>query len=138
MISKYGEEFLPRRATKGSCGYDFKIPYDVTIQPGQTVIVDSGIQLEDGDLGEDYYLELVVRSSLGIKRALTLANTVGIIDSDYRDTIKIALTTTRDTPIIINCGERVMQGIIHKYYLFPNEIKPEAERTGGVGSTGRM
>lgn len=136
MISKFGDEYMPRRATVGSAGYDFYMPYDVTIHPGETVVVDSGIALEDGDLAMDEVMCLFPRSSLGIQFGLRLKNVTGIIDSDYRDTIKIALTT--DVECSIDCGQRVMQGIIFKFGLIPHEIPPKKARSGGLGSTGRV
>ena len=134
MISKFGEDFMPRRATPGSAGYDFYMPYDVTIHPGSTVVIDSGVSLEDGDLATNEVMCLFPRSSLGIQFGLRLKNTTGIIDSDYRDTIKIALTT--DVKCTIQPGQRVMQGIIFKFGLIPNEIAPTTSRVGGIGSTG--
>ena len=76
------------------------------------------------------------RSSLGIKYGLRLKNTIGVIDADYRDTIKIALTT--DETATLMYGEKVMQGVIVKFGLIPNEVKPDTKRSGGLGSTGRM
>lgn len=135
MKSNYGHDLLPRRATKYSAGYDFKMPYEVTIGAGQTVVIDSGISLEEGDLKFDEVMLLMPRSSLGIKYGVRLRNTIGVIDADYRDTIKIALVA--DSPVTLLRGEKVMQGIITKFGLIPQEIKPESERKGGLGSTGR-
>lgn len=136
MISIFGDEFMPRRATKGSAGYDFRMPEECTIDVGETVVVDSGIKLEEGDLGIDEVMLLFPRSSLGIKYGLKLKNSVGVIDSDYLGTIKIALIT--DKKLTLSKGEKVMQGVIVKFGLIPNEDKPITMRTGGVGSTGRM
>lgn len=136
MISTMGNNLMPRRATKHSAGYDFKMPCETTIEPGQTVVIDSGICLEEGDLNIDEVMLLLPRSSLGIKYGLRLKNTVGVIDADYRDTIKIALVTDKKLTLIR--GEKVMQGVIVKFGLIPQEIKPEAERKGGLGSTGKL
>ena len=135
MISK-NPELMPRRATEHSAGYDFRMPYEVTIGAGHTVVIDSGISLEEGDLGIDEVMLLMPRSSLGIRYGLRLKNTIGVIDADYRDTIKIALTT--DDPVTLAYGEKVMQGVIVKFGLIPNEVKPDTKRIGGLGSTGRM
>lgn len=135
MKSKYGHDLMPRRATKHSAGYDFKMPHELTIHPGQTVIVDSGISLDEGDLAQNAVMLLFPRSSLGIKYGLRLSNTTGVIDADYRDTIKIALETRKSVTLIR--GEKVMQGVIVRFDLLPQEIVPEAERKGGLGSTGR-
>ena len=135
MISK-NPNLMPKRATEHSAGYDFRMPYEVTIGAGQTVVIDSGVSLEEGDLGIDEVMLLMPRSSLGIKYGLRLKNTIGVIDADYRDTIKIALTT--DETVTLMYGEKIMQGVIVKFGLIPNEVKPDTKRSGGLGSTGRM
>ena len=71
---------MPRRATTGSAGYDFFTPVDVTLQPGETIKIPTGIRAE---MQEDWVLKLYPRSGLGFKYRLQLNNTVGIIDSDY-------------------------------------------------------
>lgn len=136
MISKYGPEFIPRRATPGSQAYDFFCPIEITIEAGQTVVFDTGVSLEPGDLYDDEAMNIIPRSSLGIKYGLRLKNSVALIDSDYHDTIKAALIT--DESYTIKRGERFMQGQIVKCGRIPNEIPPTQSRTGGFGSTGRF
>ncbi|MFR0942646.1 MAG: deoxyuridine 5'-triphosphate nucleotidohydrolase [Butyricicoccus sp.] len=71
---------LPRRATKGSAGYDFFAPESFTLVPHETILIPTGIRvmIEDG-----WVLSLYPRSGLGFRHRLQLDNTVGIIDSDY-------------------------------------------------------
>ena len=71
---------LPVRATAGSAGYDFFAPVEVTLQPGETVKIPTGIRVE---MEQDWVLKCYPRSGLGFKYRLQLNNTVGIIDSDY-------------------------------------------------------
>ena len=71
---------LPRRATSGSAGYDFFAPFDLTVHPGETVTVPTGVRVW---MEEGWVLKLYPRSGLGFKYRLQLNNTVGIIDSDY-------------------------------------------------------
>ena len=71
---------LPVRATAGSAGYDFFAPVKVTLQPGETVKIPTGIRVE---MEQDWVLKCYPRSGLGFKYRLQLNNTVGIIDSDY-------------------------------------------------------
>lgn len=134
--SNYDEIVLPKRATKGSAGYDFYSPVDVTIKPGELVKIPSGIRcfIEDG-----YVLDIFPRSSLGFKYQMCLANTVGIIDSDYYDAdneghIIVALVNRGNKDIVINKGDRFVQGIFLKYYLAEEE-EVNQQRTGGFGST---
>ena len=71
---------LPKRATKGSAGYDFYSPLSFNLQPGETIKIPTGIR---ATMREDYVLMVFPRSGLGFKFRLQLNNTVGIIDSDY-------------------------------------------------------
>ena len=71
---------LPKRATKGSAGYDFYSPIDFELNPGQTIKIPTGIRVR---IENGWVLGLYPRSGLGFKYRLQLNNTVGIIDSDY-------------------------------------------------------
>ena len=82
--SEYDNIIKPVRSTSGSAGYDFYYPYEtpVTIKPGESVVIKSGIKIFI-PLQSELYLKIVPRSSYGFKYGVMLANTVGIIDSDY-------------------------------------------------------
>lgn len=97
------------------------------------------------DLGKKWYQEseyvpsywammLLPRSGLGTKYGVRFVNTIGLIDMDYRDTIKATLVC--DRPVTIKRGERFMQGIIIPIAIMESEIKPKDKRWGGHGSTG--
>ena len=75
----YNKIKLPVRATAGSAGYDFFSPVDITLNPGETVKIPTGIRVE---MEQDWVLKCYPRSGLGFKYRLQLNNTVGIIDSD--------------------------------------------------------
>ena len=126
---------LPRRSTKHSAGYDFYLPHDIDIVAGEQVIVDTGIALEDGDLEHDEVMLLFPRSSLGMKYGFRFLNSVGVIDSDYRDTIKAGITVSKD--MHLKKGDRFMQGIIFSFCKMYKEMEPQNERVGGIGSTGQ-
>lgn len=135
---KQEDIIIPKRATKGSAGYDFYLPYDISIKAKESVTVDTGIRckIEDG-----YVLSLYPRSSLGFKYGLQLRNTVGIIDSDYYNAdnyghIKAKLINTSNEDITLEKGKAFMQGIFTKYYLAEEEEIKE-ERKGGFGSTNK-
>ncbi|MDE6047754.1 MAG: hypothetical protein K2F56_03900, partial [Anaeroplasmataceae bacterium] len=76
-IEIYNQLKLPKRATKGSAGYDFYAPFDITLNPGQTIKIPTGIRVS---MEPNYVLKLYPRSGLGFKYRLQLNNTVGIID----------------------------------------------------------
>lgn len=135
---KQEDIIIPKRATKGSAGYDFYLPYDISIKAKESVTIDTGVRckIEDG-----YVLSLYPRSSLGFKYGLQLRNTVGIIDSDYYNAdnyghIKAKLINTSNEDITLEKGKAFMQGIFTKYYLAEEEEIKE-ERKGGFGSTNK-
>lgn len=126
----------PRRSTKGSAGYDFHAPHDIPLTPGEWTDIDTGVRLTDDDIPEGVrcFLLLAPRSGLGVKYGVRFRNTVGIIDSDYRDNMRACMTS--DVPVTIRKGERFMQGVLVPYMTFQNEIEPTECRNGGHGSTG--
>jgi dUTP pyrophosphatase len=127
---------LPKRATKGSAGYDFFSPFAFSMEPGSTVKVPTGIRAE---MEEDWVLKLFPRSGLGFKYRLQLNNTVGIIDSDYfyadnEGHIFIKMTNCGDKPLVIEKGKAFAQGIFVEYGItFDDDCS--SLRTGGIGST---
>lgn len=127
------KKIKPRRSTRGSAGYDFFAPEDIEVPPKHKVMFDSGVVAE---LDEGTYMRLEDRSSLAFA-GIKLGNH-GIIDSDYRDTIKVLLENQNfgDRPYVIKKGERYMQGIIGPY-LTADDDDANVCRTGGIGSTGR-
>lgn len=125
----------PVRKTKGSCGYDIHCPANIVIDAGQWAFIDTGIRLEKGDIPEGYVGLIFPRSSMGVKYKLRLANTVGVIDSDYTmDTIKATFTV--DTDMVLMKNERLFQMVIVPFATIPDEETPTEERIGGIGSTG--
>lgn len=139
VVSHYKDSqvILPTRKTKYSAGYDISILEGATIEPGETHIFNTGIKAY---MQNDEYLTLHVRSSIGIKRGLILANVTGVIDADYYDNpdneghIIIALTNISNKTQEIKSGECVAQGIFQKYFVSTDDEATE-ERRGGIGST---
>ena len=129
---------LPKRATAGSAGYDFVSPVEVTVEPGETALIPTGIRAEMDPGG---VLLLFPRSSLGFKYSLRLANTVGVIDSDYafaknEGHIMVKLRNPLSVPVTIGRGDRFCQGIFLPYGT-AEEDEVTAGRVGGFGSTDR-
>ena len=129
---------LPKRATRGSAGYDFVSPLEVTVPAGGTALIPTGIRAE---MEPGWVLMLFPRSSLGFRHMLRLANTVGVIDSDYafaknEGHIMVKLRNPLDTPVTIGRGERFCQGVFLPYGTAEEE-EDFAERSGGMGSTGK-
>ena len=129
---------LPRRATAGSAGYDFFAPYDITLAPGETVKIPTGIRalIENG-----WVLKIYPRSGLGFKFRLQLDNTVGIIDSDYSQSDNeghIFIMVTNDSKegkiVEIPTGTGFAQGIFLEYGITVDD-SANGVRNGGFGST---
>ena len=134
----YNELQLPKRATVGSAGYDFFAPFDITLEPGQTVKIPTGIRakMEDG-----WVLKLYPRSGLGFKFRLQLNNTVGIIDSDYYYSsneghifAKITNDSNENRVVSIKKNTGFIQGIFLEYGITYDDEVAEI-RDGGFGST---
>lgn len=133
----YQNIVLPKRATKGSAGYDFVTPVRVVCEPhSNTPLYPTGIRCQ---IDEGWVLMLYVRSSIGVKKGLTLSNGTGVIDSDYffaenEGHIQLALHNNTDQTVVIEAGERVMQGVFVPFGVCDDD-NVTTERTGGFGST---
>lgn len=138
--TKYEDIIIPKRSTKFSAGYDFYMPYDLTVKKNEVVLIPTGIKVM---LNSDEFLGIYIRSSLGFKYNLRMCNQVGIIDSDYYNNssneghIFVKLKNEGDNDIILKKYDRYVQGIIQKYYIVDNEKEVEGIRSGGIGSSGR-
>ncbi len=130
---------LPTRATAGSAGYDFRIPCDLTLAPGETAKIPTGIRAA---MAEGWVLQIYPRSGLGFKYRLQLNNTVGIIDSDYYYSdneghilIKVTNTNTEGKTLSLKAGDGFAQGIFLPFGITEDD-EVTAVRNGGFGSTG--
>lgn len=142
VITAYEDKdiHLPTRKTTESAGYDLECAEAVTLAPGELKLIPTGIK---AFMAYDEYLAIHIRSSMAIKRRLALANSTGIIDSDYYNNedneghIMIAVLNYGNEAVHLEKGERVAQGIFSKY-LITNDDDATGVRTGGIGSTGTM
>lgn len=130
----------PQQATPGSAGHDFFSPIDITLAPGETVKIPTGIRCQ---LLPGRFLAIYPRSGLGFKYRLQLDNTVGVIDQDYFNAdneghifCKMTNDSRSDKTLIIKAGEAFAQGIIQSYEIaHGSEADQGKVRTGGFGST---
>lgn len=136
--SAYESICLPRRATAGSAGYDFFLPADISLSPGEGVKVPTGIRAR---MDEGWALMLFPRSGLGFKYRLQLDNTVGVVDSDYYDAdneghifIKLTNDSREGRVLTLKAGEAFAQGIFLPFGITEDDAA-NAGRTGGFGST---
>lgn len=129
--------FEPARGTEDAAGFDVKAAHDFVLKPGAKQLIGTGVRLE---IPKGYFVMLVPRSSLG-KKGLTLANTVGIIDSDYQGEIKMFLQNNNKETFLGYAGERYCQIILMKHeapkLVRVSDFKQKTDRAeGGFGSTG--
>lgn len=138
IINIYNEIKLPKRATKGSAGYDFFSPISFTLKPNESIKIPTGIRVK---IEEGWFLANFPRSGLGFKYRLQLNNTVGIIDSDYYNALneghifsKITNATNEGKTIEVLKGQGFVQGIFIPFGITIDDEANE-ERIGGFGST---
>ena len=133
---------LPAYETVNSAGMDLRayLPEGpVTLKPMQRMLIPTGLFME---IPEGYEGQVRPRSGLAIKNGITVLNTPGTIDADYRGEVKIILINLSDTDFVINSGERVAQIIFAKceqMEVINVETLSETERgAGGFGHTGKQ
>lgn len=130
---------MPEYQTAGSAGMDLRVflQEPVTLQPMERRLMPTGLYMA---LPEGYEAQIRPRSGLAIKRGLTLINTPGTIDSDYRGEIMVPLVNLSGEPQTISDGERIAQMIIAKYEQISWETVDELDETergaGGFGHSG--
>ncbi len=135
----YATVKLPVRATAGSAGYDFVTPVSVTLAPGESAKIPTGIRAK---MEPGWVLSIYPRSGLGFKYRLRLDNTVGIIDSDYyysenEGQIFVKITNEGTKTLELNAGDRFAQGIFTEYGITYDD-EATAVRNGGFGSTNKV
>ena len=140
LLEIYDNIQLPKRATKGSAGYDFKSPLDFTLTPGSSIKIPTGIRCK---IKDGWVLKCYPRSGLGFKFRIRLFNTVAVVDSDYFYSdneghifIKLANETNEGKLVKIKQGEGFSQGVFVEYGITVDDDEDEKEiRNGGFGST---
>lgn len=138
VINK-GRQPLPAYATAQSAGMDLRanIPESITIQPLERRLIPTGLYIA---LPEGYEAQVRPRSGLALKHGITVLNSPGTIDSDYRGELMVLLINLSQNPFTVNDGERIAQLVIARHeqaVLTAVEVLDETERgTGGYGHTG--
>ena len=129
---------LPGRATPQAAGYDIRsVEEEVVLQPGQIRLVDTGLIME---LPEGIECQVRPRSGLALKHGITLPNSPGTIDPDYRGEVRIIMQNTGTAPVVLRRGERVAQLVFARFEALEvvevDELTDTARGDGGFGSTG--
>jgi len=132
---------LPRYATSGAAGLDLHACIDqaITLVPGQTELVPTGIAIHLGDPG--LAAVILPRSGLGHKHGIVLGNLVGLIDSDYQGQIFVSTWNRGSAPFVLNPMERLAQLVVVPVVQVELNVVDEFEQSsrgaGGFGSTGK-
>lgn len=130
---------VPRRATDGAAGYDVSASESCQVIPHEIVMVPTGVHVE---VPYGYVGLLVARSSLAVKHSLMMANSVGVIDSDYRGQVYVPLINVGDTFQEIVMGTRIAQLMFVPTLMRdvevvePDKLTTTERGDGGFGSTG--
>ncbi|HET8860777.1 dUTP diphosphatase [Marivirga sp.] len=139
VINKSTNE-LPAYQTQSAAGLDLRANLDepINLKPMQRILVPTGLFME---LPDGYEAQIRPRSGLAFKHGITVLNSPGTIDADYRGEIKILLVNLSDEAFFIESGERVAQMVISKHEQIDwnlVEVLEDSERSaGGFGSTGK-
>ncbi len=127
---------LPERKTRHSAGHDFHVPYGMSLRPGETAKIPTGIRCR---MDYGYVMLIFPRSSLGIRKQMFITNTVPVIDADYVDAeneghIFICIKNCGGSVLELKPGEAFAQSVFVPYGVADNK-EVTAGRTGGIGST---
>lgn len=134
-------DYLPAYATPGSAGLDLRaaIEASITLEPGQTALVPTGLAIHVGDPG--YAALILPRSGLGHKHGIVLGNLVGLIDSDYQGELMVSTWNRGHTTFTLNPMERLAQlvivPVVQAQFNIVDEFPASERGAGGFGSTGK-
>ena len=129
---------VPTKGSQHAAGYDLYSTETVSIRPHETVLIGTGWAME---FPIGYFGAIYARSGLATKEGLRPANCVGVIDSDYRGEVKVALHNDTNTLKTITAGDRIAQLIVMDYFFISdfeevNVLSDTSRGEGGFGSTG--
>ena len=139
IINKSGLA-LPQYETAHAAGMDMRAftPEEIVIKPMQRILVPTGLHIE---LPVGYEAQIRPRSGLAYKHGISIVNSPGTIDADYRGEIKVLLINLSDTDFVVNNGDRIAQMVIAKHETISwedvQELSDTARGAGGYGHTGK-
>ena len=139
IVNKSGHP-LPTHATAGSAGFDLRAALEepVTLEPLDRALIPTGLYFA---IPAGYEVQIRPRSGLAMKHGITVLNTPGTIDSDYRGEIRVALINLSREPFTIEPGERICQMVLARYeqveWLETEQLDDTDRGEGGFGHTGR-
>ena len=139
IINK-SEHALPQYETAHAAGMDMRafVESEITIKPLQRILVPTGLYIE---LPVGFEAQIRPRSGLAYKHGISIVNSPGTIDADYRGEIKVLLVNLSDTDFVVNNGDRIAQMVIARHETIAwesvEELSDTARGAGGYGHTGK-
>ena len=139
-IVNHSQQPLPEYATPQSAGLDLRANLEspLTLAPLERTLVPTGLFIA---LPEGYEAQVRPRSGLALKHGITVLNSPGTVDADYRGELRVILVNLSNEPFVINNGERIAQMVVTRHEQVtwePVEVLDETERgDGGFGHTGK-
>jgi dUTP pyrophosphatase len=138
LIKKLNSDaVIPKYNLAGDAGFDLSSVQDYIVLPGQTVLVDTGLAFE---LPPNKVLLVCPRSGVSLKTNLRIANAPGVVDSNFRDSVRIIITNIGHTPHFVKKGDRLAQGLIQTIdvveFVEVEELSDSERNKNGFGSSG--
>ncbi|MFN0065453.1 MAG: dUTP diphosphatase [Chlamydiales bacterium] len=139
FVQVENEEYLPQYATKNAAGADIRahLSEPIVLEPGTSALIPTGLILE---LPEGFEAQIRPRSGLAYKNQVTVLNTPGTIDADYRGELKVLLINHGRNPFVVEDGMRIAQVVVapvcQPNFVLAQELSVTARGSGGFGHTG--
>jgi len=127
---------IPKYQTEGSAGFDISAVEELTIAPGQSRLIKTGLSVA---VPPGFELQIRSRSGLAAKHMVSVLNSPGTIDSDYRSEVGVILMNSSDVVFVVHVGDRIAQGVVaavEQVSFYEVDELDETTRNGGFGSTG--
>lgn len=140
-ITAKDEKLIPNYTTIGAAGADLRAYLDgpITIVPGERRLISTGLKMQ---VPEGYEVQIRPRSGMALKQGITVINTPGTIDSDYRGDVGVVLINHGQLPVIINPYDRIAQMVLNKVEQCDFNVVTDLDSTergeGGFGHTGKQ
>ena len=137
VVKLHKDAVVPTYGTTGAAGFDFCSVDNVIVEPGQTVIVKTGLAMA---ICEGFEIQVRPRSGMSVKTKIRVANSPGTIDSDYRGEIGIIVDNIGTEDYEIHVGDRIAQGVLsivpQASFISVDSLDETERGAGGYGSTG--
>jgi len=139
LKSTHKDSMLPKYMTPGAAGFDIATPVEFTLNPGQRMMIDTGLNFLD--IPDGWEIQVRSRSGLAVKDGIFVLNAPGTIDDDYRGKLGVILYNSGDKPKTFAVGDRIAQGVFAPVFKCSfrfgedSDLRVTERNEGGFGST---